>query len=67
MVWQVDLQRLGETDQVGERAGLHLLHDLGPVGLDGPLARSQLVSHLLIGHPGYEEGKNFIFAGELTH
>ena len=63
MVRGAGLQLLGETDQVCEGSGIHLLHDLGPVGFDRPLARSKLVGNLLICHAGYKEGKNFIFPG----
>ncbi len=59
---QAGFRRLGETDQVYKGSCFGLLHDVGAVELDRPLARSELVGNLLICHAGYEERKEFIFS-----
>src|SRR3546814_12506377 len=38
----------GQADQFGQRAGAHLLHDVGPVHLDGALADAEVVGDLLV-------------------
>src|SRR4029077_20218784 len=51
----------GESDELGERAGLHLLHDAGAVHLYGLLADAQLGPDLLVQHPGHHEGEDLGF------
>ena len=51
-----DLHHGGHADEVGDRRGLHLLHDTGAMDLDGLFARAQGIGNLLVQQPRERPG-----------
>src|SRR5262245_22217826 len=56
-------QTLGHPHEVGHGGGLHLLHDLGPVGLDGALGGPDLSRDLLVELARDHLGEDLALAG----
>src|SRR5262249_15766337 len=56
------VQLRGHPHQVGQRAGLHLPHDVAALDLHGDLARSQLGGDLLVQQARDDEGHHLAFA-----
>ena len=52
-----------QLDQMGHRAGAHLLHHLRPVDLDGAFAEVQVDGNDLVGRPVDNHGHYLAFAG----
>src|SRR5262245_25146917 len=57
------LKFLGDPYQVGERRGLHLLHDVATVNLQRDLADAQLRGRLLVEQSADHERKHLAFPG----
>jgi hypothetical protein len=53
---------VGHTNQVSQRFGLHLLHDVAPVDFYGGLAGSDFEGDLLIELSGNHERQNLLFS-----
>ena len=56
-------QPVRHADELGEGAGLHLLHDAGAVDLDRLLGRAQLGAHLLVEQAGDDEAEDLALTG----
>ena len=51
-------ERLGHSDQIGQRPRAHFLHDVAPMDLHGNLGKSQLGSYLLVHEAGSDQSQN---------
>src|SRR6185437_103909 len=54
---------IGESDEFGQRSGIHFSHDLSAMYSDRDFAGSQIHCGLLVGKAGYNERKDFAFPG----
>src|SRR3954471_206032 len=59
---RADTELLTHPDEVRERPGPHLVHDLAAMDLDGDLASPQLGGDLLVQEPGDDERHHFPLA-----
>jgi hypothetical protein len=56
-------QLLGNPDQIGQRRGFHLLHDLAAMNLKGDFTDSEFRRGLLVEQAAGHQRQHFAFAG----